>query len=89
MDYLAVYVLRGGLDDRKDLVLFPSMPSNPIPEQLAAFAKMIEVSTFFGGTPRTDSTMTAPDSSLPLPKLQMPGAATGSRATPKKKKEGC
>jgi rhodanese-related sulfurtransferase len=89
MGYKSVYMLRGGLDDWKDLILFPSMPSNPSGEQLAAFAKMKEVSKFFGGSPRTESTATALDTALPLPKLQMPGSSSGPVAAPKKKKEGC
>ena len=89
MGYKSVYMLRGGLDDWKDLVLFPSMPQNPNPEQLATFTKMTEVSKFFGGTPRTESSTKASDTALPLPKLQMPGSQSGPSAAPKKKKEGC
>ena len=89
MEFKSVYMLRGGLDDWKDLVLFPSMPSNPSPEQLAAFSKMKEVSKFFGGTPQTGSTAKSSDAALPLPKLQMPGTPTGPMAVQKKKKEGC
>ena len=89
MEYKSVYMLRGGLDDWKDLVLFPSLPSNPSPEQVAEFSKMQEASKFFGGSPRIGSTATTPDVVLPLPKLQMPGAPAGPVATQKKKKEGC
>jgi hypothetical protein len=89
MGYKSVYMLRGGLDDWKDLVLFPSMSQNPNPEQLATFTKMKEVSKFFGGTPRTESSAKASDTALPLPKLQMPGSQSGPVAAPKKKKEGC
>jgi hypothetical protein len=89
MEFKSIYMLRGGLDDWKDLVLFPSMPSNPSPEQLAAFSKMKEVSKFFGGTPQTGSTAKSSDAALPLPKLQMPGTPTGPIAVQKKKKEGC
>ena len=89
MGYKSVYMLRGGLDDWKDLVLFPSMSQNPNPEQLATFTKMKEVSKFFGGTPRTESSAKASDTALPLPKLQMPGSQSGPAAAPKKKKEGC
>lgn len=89
MGYPSVYMLRGGLDDWKDLVLFPSLPPDPNPEQITAFAKMKEVSKFFGGTPRTASGATTPDSAMPLPKLQMPGSPSGPPAAPKKKKEGC
>ena len=89
MGYKSVYMLRGGLDDWKDLVLFPSMSQNPNPEQLATFTKMKEVSKFFGGTPRTESSAKASDTALPLPKLPMPGSQSSPVAAPKKKKEGC
>ena len=89
MGYKSVYMLLGGLDDWKDLILFPAMPANPGPEQQAAFARMKELSKFFGGTPRSGTAASAPDTALPLPKLQMPGSQSGAAAAPKKKKEGC
>ena len=89
MGYKSAYMLRGGLEDWKDLVLFPSMPSNPGPEQLAAFAKIKEVSRFFGGTPQTEATAKNPDAAMPLPRLQIPGTPAGPAAAQKKKKEGC
>jgi rhodanese-related sulfurtransferase len=87
MGYPSVYMLRGGLDDWMDLVLFPSMPTNPDSEQRAAFTKMEEVSKFFGGAPRTAAA--EPDATLPLPKLQVPGSPSVPPPVRKKKKEGC
>jgi rhodanese-related sulfurtransferase len=89
MGYKSVYMLLGGLDDWKDLILFPAMPENPAPEQQAAFARMKELSKYFGGTPRSGATASAPDTALPLPKLQLPGSSSAPVATTKKKKEGC
>ena len=89
MGFKSVYMLFGGLDDWKDLVLFPSIPPNPNAEQLATFTKMKEVSRFFGGTPRSESTATGTEKELPMPKLQMPGPQALPAAVPKKKKEGC
>jgi rhodanese-related sulfurtransferase len=89
LGYKSVYMLRGGLDDWKDSVLFPAMPVNPSPEELAAFAKMTEVSKFFGGAPQTEAAAKSPDATRQLPKLQMPGAPAGPATAQKKKKEGC
>ncbi len=89
MGYKSVYMLLGGLDDWKDLILFPAIPANPGPEQQAAFARMKELSKFFGATPRSGTATIAPDTALPLPKLQMSGSQPGTAAAPKKKKEGC
>jgi|WetSurMetagenome_2_1015567.scaffolds.fasta_scaffold370878_1 rhodanese-related sulfurtransferase len=89
MGYRSVYMLRGGLDDWKDMVLFPSLSQNPSPEQRAAFEKTKEVSTFFGGMPQTEAAAKSPDATKQLPKLQMPGALSGPAPAQKKKKEGC
>lgn len=89
MGYRSVYMLRGGLDDWKDMVLFPSLAQNPSPEQRAAFEKTKEVSTFFGGMPQTEAAAKSPDATKQLPKLQMPGALSGPVPAQKKKKEGC
>lgn len=88
--FAGVYILQGGLDAWKDSVLFPRIPDNATPAQLVEFAKIKEVSKFFGGTPQAmagDSTATA----VVMPKLAMPTAkAAGPAGAPKKKKkEGC
>jgi rhodanese-related sulfurtransferase len=89
MGYKSVYMLRGGLDEWQDTVLFPSLPPNPSWEQLSTFAKMKEVSKFFGGTPQTEATAKSPDATRQLPKLQMSGEPSEPATTHKKKKEGC
>ncbi|HYU31021.1 MAG TPA: rhodanese-like domain-containing protein, partial [Thermoanaerobaculia bacterium] len=50
--YKNVYILRGGLEEWNDRILYPTLPANATPEQIAAFAKDRQVSAFFGGTPR-------------------------------------
>jgi len=92
--YDAAYILRGGLDDWKDQVLYPVLAANATPVETAAFQRKKEVSAFFGGTPRLGSApgVTAAAAPLPepaLPKVQAPAAPTASAAAPKKKKEGC
>ncbi len=88
--YRGVYILRGGLDEWKDRVLFPELATNPTPAQTVEFAKMKEVSRFFGGTPRTGSAGTTNLPAVVMPKMQLPQTATALPAgTKKKKKEGC
>lgn len=89
--YKGVTMLFGGLEAWKDDVLFPRPAANPTPAQSVQFAKMKEVSKFFGGTPQADSTDAVTAPSLTMPKLETPqgGAAARSISPVKKKKEGC
>lgn len=88
--YKAVYMLLGGILDWQDLILFPSIPSDQNPEQMAAFEKMEEVSEFFGGSPRSETMDTEPDKQLSLPKLQLPVMPSVPVQAPKRSgKEGC
>ncbi|HSQ75396.1 MAG TPA: rhodanese-like domain-containing protein [Bacteroidota bacterium] len=89
--YKGVTMLFGGLEAWKDNVLFPGPPEHPTPAQSVQFAKMKEVSKFFGGTPQTDSTAAATAPSFTMPKLEMPQAGATPRGTApvKKMKEGC
>jgi rhodanese-related sulfurtransferase len=89
--YKAVYMLLGGLDDWKDLILFPSIPSNQSLEQRASFERAKEISKFFGGAPRTGGgTEENSGEQMSLPKLQLPNLPTAPITAPiKKKKEGC
>ena len=52
-DYKSVYILKGGIKNWEDDILFPELPSNPSKEQLAYFEKTKEVSKYFGGQPQT------------------------------------
>ncbi|MHB8838435.1 MAG: rhodanese-like domain-containing protein [Gemmatimonadaceae bacterium] len=87
--FRGVYLLRGGLQAWKDSVLFPRIPDNATPAQVVEFAKIKEVSKFFGGAPQAmagDSAATA----VVMPKLAMPAPKAGPAGAPKKKKkEGC
>jgi len=87
--YQGVYILRGGLDEWKDQVLYPALPANPDASQTTAFEKMKEVSRHFGGAPRTDGQVPSRIAAPALPRLEMPAAAPVPAATQKKKKEGC
>jgi rhodanese-related sulfurtransferase len=89
-EYKGVYILRGGLDEWKEKILFPRPEANPTPEQAAAFARIKEVSRFFGGTPQGQSEEQRSSVNAPLPQLPAPAAPpAGGPVAGKKKKEGC
>ena len=89
--YRNLYTLKGGLDQWKDEVLFPTLAEHATALERARFERTASVSRFFGGTPRTGGAggtvaMKAPE----LPKVEAPGTPTGSApARSRKKKEGC
>jgi rhodanese-related sulfurtransferase len=89
-EYKSVYMLFGGLDEWKEKVLFPALPENASPEQLAAFEKIKEVSKFFGGSPQSGSVANAAQPQAAMPKLSLPARGAGApKPQAKKKKEGC
>jgi rhodanese-related sulfurtransferase len=89
--YKGVYILRGGLEEWKDQILFPRLPATATSADLAAFERSVQVSKFFGGVPQTGSAATTEAPKLEMPKLQMPGPGGKApvAAGGKKKKEGC
>jgi rhodanese-related sulfurtransferase len=87
--FKGVYILRGGLEEWKDQILFPRIPDNPTPAQVVEFAKTKEVSKFFGGAPQSGGTADAAAPKLAMPKLDAPAGGQAKAATGKKKKEGC
>jgi len=87
--YKGVYILRGGLEEWKDQILFPRIPENPTPAQVVEFAKTKEVSKFFGGAPQLGGTTEAATPKLSMPKLEAPAGVQTKVAPGKKKKEGC
>ncbi|HSF41897.1 MAG TPA: rhodanese-like domain-containing protein [Thermoanaerobaculia bacterium] len=89
-----VYILRGGLDEWNDRILYPTLPVGATPGQQAAFEKDRQLSAFFGGTPRIGTQAAAatalPVPAAPAPKVQAPAGPKAPAGTPKKKKkEGC
>jgi rhodanese-related sulfurtransferase len=98
--YKGAYMLKGGLDDWKDQVVFPVLVDNPTPEQRARDERRRAMASFFGGQPRSAAAVAAGGASampgiaapaLPaLPKVIAPPTPTGSaKAGATKKKEGC
>jgi rhodanese-related sulfurtransferase len=90
LQYKHVYMLKDGLNEWKDRILFPTLSENASAEEKAEFEKRKAVSLYFGGTPRTGSTAMSSAPQLVMPKLEQPSAsATPTAAPKKKKKEGC
>jgi len=88
--FKAVYILKGGLNEWKDQILFPKLPANPTPEEQASFNKIKEVSKYFGGTPQTGGTEEENQPTVKnLPKLQLPAAAPTEGPPKRRRKEGC
>jgi rhodanese-related sulfurtransferase len=85
-----VYMLRGGLEDWKDLVLFPKLAGNPSPDQKSEFEKMKEISKYFGGVPQEGVVSEKKSSVASMPKIVPPApSAAPAGGVLKKKKEGC
>ena len=86
--YAASYILLGGLDAWKDEILFPSLAADAGLEQKRAFARMREVSAFFGGSPRTGGTAALEVAAVEMPEVELPAHAVTVKKG-KKRKEGC
>ena len=97
--YKGVYMLKGGLEEWKDRVVFPVLADAPTPDQRSRDERLRTISTFFGGQPRSASAVTAGGAGMPgmampaapaLPKVAAPPSpAGGARPGAPKKKEGC
>lgn len=95
--YASVYMLKGGLDEWNDQVVFPVLADNPTPTQRARDERLRSISAFFGGQPRSASAVQAGVPAAPAtapvtaaPKVAAPPAPTGAaKPAAKKKKEGC
>lgn len=98
--YSSVYMLKGGLDEWKDQVVFPVLADNPTTEQRARDERLKSISAFFGGQPRSAAAMpgmpapaTPAMAASPMPaapKVVAPASPSGvAKPAAKKKKEGC
>jgi len=85
--YPGVYILFGGLRAWKDEILFPTLSSDALDEELATFEERRFVSDFFGGTPRTGST-DAETTAVTMPKVEAP-LVTPAAPRKRRTKEGC
>ena len=88
--YKHVYMLKGGLDEWQDQILFPRLADSASAVQKAAFEKVKQISLHFGGTPQVGGAAESVAAPKALPKLSAPGGASVAKpGGGKKKKEGC
>jgi rhodanese-related sulfurtransferase len=97
--YKGVYMLKGGLEEWKDRVVFPILAGNPTSEERSRDERLRTISAFFGGQPRSASAVAAGGAGMPgmampaapaQPKVTAPPSpAGGAKPGPAKKKEGC
>lgn len=87
--YKGVYILRGGLEEWKDKILFPRLADNAPPAEVAAFERAKLVSKFFGGSPQVGGAAASSAPTMALPKLEAPAGIQPKAGATKKKKEGC
>jgi rhodanese-related sulfurtransferase len=84
------YTLKGGLDQWKEDVLFPTRAETATPEERARFERAAALARFFGGSPRTGGAQVATVKTPEMPKVERPAPSAGATAAaPRKKKEGC
>ncbi len=86
--YKGVYLLKGGMTDWKDKILFPKLAVNASPDEIRNFEKIKEVSKFFGGQPQIGGTETSESPKIKMPPPQMSSQPVIKRKG-KPKKEGC
>jgi rhodanese-related sulfurtransferase len=96
--YRGVYVLRGGLAEWKDQILYPVLAEPASADQRRDNEGRAAVAAFFGGAPRAAASTSAgaappavpavAATSAAAPAIQMPAAGTKPKAAVKKK-EGC
>lgn len=88
--FSAVYLLKGGFTEWTNKILFPTLTESASPEEKANFAKISEISKYFGGSPRiqTGGVVQTEMPKMAMPKVAAPSA--GNKQTRKKpKREGC
>ena len=85
-----VYALKGGLDQWKEDVLFPTLAEGAPPPERARFERQAALARFFGGSPRTGGVEAAALKPPEMPKIEAPPSSPGAAPPkPRKKKEGC
>lgn len=89
MGFEHVYLLFGGLEEWKDVVLFPRNPGDDAdPEAKARFARLAEMSRFFGGAPRgVDANADEALPTISAPAMPTVPVAPSSGSRPKR--QGC
>jgi rhodanese-related sulfurtransferase len=90
LGFKSVYTLKGGLEQWKDDVLFPTLADNATSQERTRFERSTALARFFGGAPRTGGSAALAPPMPSIPKVEPTVAPPGpGSAPPKKKKEGC
>ena len=96
--FKSVYMLKGGLDEWKDQVVFPVGADNPTRDERARDERLKSISAFFGGQPRSAAAVAAGAAVMPgmapaatpaRPSVVAPPSPAGGPKPAAKKKEGC
>jgi len=96
--FKSVYMLKGGLDEWKDQVVFPVVADNPTRDERARDERLKSISAFFGGQPRSAAAVAAGAAVMPgmapaatpaRPSVVAPPSPAGGPKPAAKKKEGC
>jgi len=91
-NYKNVYILKGGLNEWKDKILYPKLSENATAEEKNNFEKVKQISLHFGGTPQivsgTTTNVIQNVQTPSAPKIVQPPAGN-LKNVPKKKREGC
>lgn len=91
-NYKNVYILKGGLNEWKDKILYPKLSENATAEEKNNFEKVKQISLHFGGTPQivsgTTTNVIQNVQTPSVPKIVQPPAGN-LKNVPKKKREGC
>ena len=89
-DFKGVSVLKSGLKNWQENILFPACGCDPIPtkEQKHKHAKLAEVSKYFGGSLQSGS-ISESTKKMKMPVLEAPTSITLKKTKGKKKREGC
>jgi rhodanese-related sulfurtransferase len=78
LGYKRVYFLRGGLREWLDEVMTPTLQATANDSSRKAFARVSDLSRYFGGSPRVGAASSSPASRVPLPASRHPGDSAAS-----------
>ncbi|MCX7798663.1 MAG: rhodanese-like domain-containing protein [Melioribacter sp.] len=91
-NYKYVYILKGGINEWKEKILFPRLVENASQKEKEEFEKIKQISFYFGGIPQVVSGASSSEiykiQSPTVPKVSPPPAGS-IKSIPKKKREGC
>lgn len=89
-NFKGVSVIKGGLKNWKERILFPTCGCDPIPtkEQQHKHNKLAEISKYFGGSMQSASKEDT-DVKVKMPEIKPPTSINLKKTSGKRKREGC